>query len=86
MNDNESTELLIYAETVEAGPNADLTRHDDCAPGATSDQAQGDRADLESADLDREDLLIRQNERYPGNGTQPPNKPQPSMRQMDLFP
>jgi len=59
MNDNESTELLIYAETVQAGPNADLTRHDDCAPGATSDQAQGNRADLESADLDREDLKTK---------------------------
>ena len=56
MNDNESTEP---AETVEADPNADLTRHDGCAPGATPDQAQGDRADLESADLNREDLPIR---------------------------
>jgi len=41
MSDNESTELLIYAETIEAGPNTDLTCHNDCAPGANSDQAQG---------------------------------------------
>jgi len=41
MDDNGSTEPLIHAETVEADPNADLTRQDDCAPGATSDQAQG---------------------------------------------
>jgi len=41
MNGNKSAELLVDAETVEVGPNTDLTCHDDYAPGATPDQAQG---------------------------------------------